>query len=79
MVGVVMSDEVMYIGFDKEFDPAGLDEPFETMRVNPSEVKRLAKEVMQGKHGRGSARQESLGELYVPVMDEVRRIRLQGA
>ena len=43
-----------------------------------SEVLKLAKEVLQGHHGRGEARMAALGDMYVPVMEEVLRIRMQG-
>lgn len=43
-----------------------------------SEVHKLAKEVLQGHHGRGEARMAALGDMYVPVMEEVLRIRMQG-
>lgn len=44
-----------------------------------SEITRLAYEVLAGKHGRGADREESLGEMYGVVQEEVLRIRLQGA
>lgn len=43
------------------------------------EITRLAREVLEGKHGRGAAREESLGDKYQAVQEEVRRLRLQGA
>ena len=81
MVGETMSEDTMYIGFDREFDPAELDEPVETERPKPptEDVKRLALETIQGKHGRlRKDREAALGDLYQDVMAEVIRIRLQG-
>ena len=43
------------------------------------EITRLAREVLEGKHGRGADREESLGDMYQSVQEEVRRLRLQGA
>ena len=75
MVGVVMSDDAMYIGFDEEFDPIAPDKP----EHRPEDINRLAYEVLAGKHGRGAAREESLGDMYQAVQEEVLRLRLQGA
>lgn len=44
-----------------------------------SEITRLAYEVLAGKHGRGKDREESLGDMYEAVQEEVLRLRLQGA
>ena len=77
-----MSDDMMYIGFDTEFDPIALDEPVEVEQPEhrPEDINRLALETIQGKHGRlRKDREASLGDLYQDVMAEVIRIRLQGA
>lgn len=43
------------------------------------EISRLAYEVLAGKHGRGADREESLGDMYEAVQEEVLRLRVQGA
>ena len=43
------------------------------------EINRLAYEVLAGKHGRGAQREESLGDMYKVVQEEVFRLRLRGA
>ena len=83
-----MSENTMYMEFDREFDPVAVKKPFalnkpfevEQPEHRPEDIHRLALETMQGKHGRlRKDREASLGEQYQDVMAEVIRIRLQGA
>lgn len=82
MVGATMSENPMYIEFDREFDPVALDKPqeVEPVPVRDDSIGQLAREVLAGSHGRTKAsRKAGLGDRYEAVMEEVIRIRLQGA
>lgn len=81
MVGETMQDFTEAPGIVDESDDMYIEYRVEESEQTNTkeEISRLAQEVLKGKHGRGPAREESLGELYRPVMDEVLRIRLQGA
>ena len=54
-------------------------EPEPEQDLDQSEITRLAREVLAGKHGRGEARKASLGDMYEAVQKEVLRLRVQGA
>ena len=60
-------------GDTQEAPEVETDRPFPTNVIHA-----LAKEVIAGKYGRGEARRALLGENYDQVIEEVRRIRLQG-
>ena len=75
-------DDEMYLQYsaDLDEDQEQEDEFRAPERAfDESEITRLAYEVLAGKHGRGAHREESLGDMYKVVQEEVFRLRLRGA
>ena len=75
-------DDQMYLEYSADLDEDQYqDEEFKAPEraFDESEITRLAYEVLAGKHGRGAHREESLGDMYKVVQEEVFRLRLRGA
>lgn len=75
-------DDEMYLEYSADpVEDQDQDDEFKVPEraFDESEINRLAYEVLEGKHGRGAAREESLGDMYGVVQEEVLRLRLQGA
>lgn len=74
--------DAMYLEYSADLvEDQYQDEEFKAPEraFDESEITRLAREVLAGKHGRGADREESLGDMYGVVQEEVLRLRMQGA
>lgn len=75
-------DDEMYLEYPADpVEDQDQDDEFKAPEraFDEGEISRLAHEVLAGKHGRGADREESLGDMYEAVQEEVLRLRLQGA
>lgn len=75
-------NDAMYLEYSADpVEDLDQDDEFEApdRAFDEGEINRLAYEVLAGKHGRGADREESLGDMYEAVQEEVLRLRLQGA
>ena len=75
-------DDEMYLEYSADpVEDLDQDDEFKAPEraFDQSEITRLAYEVLAGKHGRAKDREESLGDMYEVVQEEVLRLRLQGA